>query len=133
MGSLYESMGGAGTPGPSWWEQNIGNIVVTAIILFFLGGMWWIFDSMGKAMDEAQEQATITVSTTDAGKVESLTVQQGNFSKSTTTTINTTKGTFVVYGRFSFMKGARARLETRANNYQYLCISGMNQCNRLAR
>lgn len=131
MGSLYESMGGVGG-GPSWWERNVGTIITVVIIVLFLGSLVWFLTATDKQIEESFALSTKVISTTPVGEIESITVQQGNWSTSTTTTINTTKGTFVVYGRFSFLKGAKARMETRGNNSKYICISGMSSCNRMA-
>ena len=71
-------------------------------------------------------QTVEEVGRVDAGTVVSASVVPTSFNESIKTTVDTTLGTFLVYGTFSAMKGSKVELVAysgRRFKYQ-LCVEG---------
>jgi hypothetical protein len=105
------------TPIPDW---VIPIFLVGVICAFVFGIGFWV-----------QSRVKTVVSTKDAGVMLSAKFTTGGFISDATTTIDTSKGTFAVYGTFQIMKGNKAVIETRKNGDLYLCDHSESICKLL--
>lgn len=130
-GDMHDNPGDTPYHRSIWTDVNVGMWVMWFFILLTVGLGIWFVRSTADSQAKYQLQWEQVAGRKDVGKIESLTLHNGNFSVSTTTVVNTTKGTYTVYGRFSYTKGDSVYLETRGTGDQLLCIA--HKCNRLAR
>jgi hypothetical protein len=70
------------------------------------------------------------IASQDAGTIVSANVVPTSFNESIKTTVDTTLGTFLVYGTFSAMKGSKVELVAYDNGRYRLCIKS-GRCYRI--
>jgi hypothetical protein len=66
--------------------------------------------------------APVEVSSVDAGTVLDVSVVPTSFNERIKTTVNTTRGTFLIYGHFSAMKGTPVKLVNRGDKGYWLDV-----------
>jgi len=71
------------------------------------------------------------VSTKCAGEIIRISPVSTSWNEQIKTGIETTKGTFIVVGSVSAMKGAKVTIQTYSSRQTFLCIEGRPRCPRV--
>jgi len=100
-------------------------LVVLLIFAFVMGVLIWEITP--------DQPSPVVVSETDAGHVLQASFTQIYFPRGTDTMVETDRGSFLVSGTFTALKGHALVLEQRENGFHMLCDRAEKRCLALVR